>query len=100
MENFKSSVSSVLDQHCPCFLTLIKQYSTCFQRTEEKTNFVKYEKFSDTDEDNVIELRNIYGSVNKTDERENVSSDVQDSRNKITEWQAGWNVTNAIQVGL
>lgn len=71
---------------------------SCLQgTTEEKINFVKYEKFSD-EEDNSIELRNVYETDGGKKAVEDVE-DVQDNRNKITEWQAGWNVTNAIQVG-
>lgn len=71
---------------------------SCLQgTTEEKINFVKYEKFSD-DEDNSIELRNVYETDGVKKVVEGVE-DVQDNRNKISEWQAGWNVTNAIQVG-
>ena len=74
-----------LDRCCPCFL----------RSTDENINFAtQYERFADDDDDNGIELQDLYG----TDDKDKMANDGQDRKNKITEWQAGWNVTNSIQV--
>ena len=69
----------------------------CFHGTdEEKIKFARYERFEDdqelevasgwTDADN-DDSAIATATNNNTDERDNT----------ISEWQAGWNVTNAIQ---
>ena len=84
---------------------------------EEKINFARFRNDACPTTD-ATELSNFHanGSVSKGtpgDEKgpyenggtpfptyveEDTASEGQDTRNQISEWQAGWNVTNAIQV--
>jgi len=79
-----------------CFTGIKERASACLSklsRTGENIDFVKRGK---KEGDN--ELHD-FGSI----QRQQSSFDGGEfdaSGDKITEWQAGWNVTNAIQVGL
>ena len=61
-------------------------------------HFVTYKRFRDDQE-----LKELSDTRNDTDENSGASKEGDKcsdhvTANKITEWQAGWNVTNAIQV--
>ena len=68
---------------------------------EEKLNFVKYSR-----SENETELSEMTKScsklnINGTDSLNGIMlspDELNASDNRITEWQAGWNITNAIQV--
>jgi hypothetical protein len=68
----------------------------CDGNDEEKISFAKYERFDDDDQE-----MQVASEWEMLDEK---SSDAKETNlepgNTITEWQAGWNVTNAIQVFL
>ena len=85
----------------------------------ENINFARFNDEPTTPTRDVTELKNIQngtvtskdargyqngecpqenGAAYKSFEEQDYTEDVQE-QDKITEWQAGWNVTNAIQVG-
>lgn len=70
--------------------------SCCDNNDEEKISFAKYERFDDDDQElkDASEWKTLDGATFCVEEAH------EDPANKITEWQAGWNVTNAIQVRI
>lgn len=77
-----------------------------FATKEERLNFVKYSNSENEKELSVFangtancELADAALQNEKSDSNaKDVEVDGTDKRNHISEWQAGWNVTNAIQV--
>ncbi|KAL4237158.1 hypothetical protein ACF0H5_005538 [Mactra antiquata] len=90
MVNFREQVftsMNVLKTICPTCSTC------CDGNDEEKIGFAKYERFDDSGH----ELDDANEWNQEKSEKKIVDEDNNDVDNKITEWQAGWNVTNAIQ---
>lgn len=85
-------------------LQLAQSIWPCFSKdTEESVHFVKYKRFKDDQElkeiNKVERTGNEHGCVPEdTESKSNAQCHGLADANKITEWQAGWNVTNAIQV--
>ena len=86
------------------FLQLARTCCPCLSKdTEETVQFVKYKRFHEDREMTEMNTDKSNGSENGVIPKVSEPNgdipcrNLADS-NKITEWQAGWNVTNAIQV--
>ncbi|KAH3696755.1 hypothetical protein DPMN_084231 [Dreissena polymorpha] len=88
----KLKMKNVMERCCPCISN----------SSGEKIGFAKYKQFSGEGSVELDELNapneNGVAMDNRCFQRTNSTVVVREKENKITEWQAGWNVTNAIQV--
>ena len=66
----------------------------CDGNDEEKISFAKYERFDDDDQE--MQAASDWKTLEEKPTESNEAN--LEHCNTITEWQAGWNVTNAIQV--
>ena len=86
------------------FRVIVQRICPCLSKdTEETVHFVTYKRFRDDQElKEIDDTRRTINENNATSKDRNPSEDDKcgdhQAANKITEWQAGWNVTNAIQV--
>ena len=87
--------------------SLVSTVKTCFpclnKDSDETVHFVKYDRFRDDREMTEMPKNKLNSSENGSipkivEPNGEVASSSLTEGNQITEWQAGWNVTNAIQV--
>lgn len=74
--------------------------SSCDGNNDAKIRFANYERFDDNDQEmeDAMDWDTLDGGNGTKRDSYYVDEAQEDQDNKITEWQAGWNVTNAIQV--
>ena len=87
--------------------SLVSTVKTCFpclnKDSDETVHFVKYDRFRDEREMTEMPSNKLNSSENGSipkivEPNGEITSSSLTEGNQITEWQAGWNVTNAIQV--